>query len=79
MIAAIVDTRELLETVLYATVAGVGITFVFSLAIYGAIRYADLSRDERPLAAFSAGAVAVLSFLFCLAAVAAGIVVMVAG
>ena len=32
-------------------VAGVGVTVVFSVAIWGVARFADLSRSERPLAA----------------------------
>ena len=38
-------------------VAGVGVTVVFSVAIWGAARFADLSRGERPLAAGGAAAV----------------------
>ena len=39
-------------------VAGVGVTFVFSIAIWGVARFADLSRSERPLAAGAAAALA---------------------
>jgi hypothetical protein len=76
MPATIVETKELLETVLYALVAGVGVTIVFSLAIYGATRFADLSRDERPLAAATAAFVAALALLATIAAVVIGIIVM---
>ena len=74
--ATVVETKELLQTVLYASVAGIGLTLVFSLAIWGATRVADLSRDERPLAAAGAGALAAFAFALCLAAVAFGVVVM---
>ncbi len=74
--ATIVQTKELLETVIASFVAGVGITAVFSLAIRGAARYADLSRDGRPLAAGAAAALAVLALATTLAAVVFGIVVM---
>ena len=40
MIATIVDTKALWETVVAAFVAGVGTTIVFSLAILGATRFA---------------------------------------
>jgi hypothetical protein len=76
MLATVVETRELLETVVYALVAGVGITIVFSLAIYGATRFADLNRDERPAAAVAAAIVAALALVATLAAVAIGIIAM---
>ncbi len=76
MLATVVETKELLETVLYASVAGIGLTLIFSLAIYGATRYADLSRDERPLAAAAAAALGAIAFVASLAAVVIGIIVM---
>jgi hypothetical protein len=68
MIATLVEGKQLLEAVIASVVAGVGITFVFSIAIWGVARFVDLSRDERTLAAASAAAVAVLA-LACTAAV----------
>ena len=44
-------------------VAGVGVTFVFSIAIWGVARFADLSRSERPLAAGAAAALAALALV----------------
>jgi hypothetical protein len=76
MLATVVETKELLETVLYALVAGVGVTIVFSLAIYGATRFADFNRDERPVAAAVAAAVAALGLAATIAAVVVGIIVM---
>jgi hypothetical protein len=76
MIATLVETKELWQTVVASLVAGVGITFAFSLGIWGTGQFAELSRAERPLAATAAGAVAALSFLAVAAAVVAGIVVM---
>ena len=76
MIATVVETKDLLETVLYASVAGIGLTLIFSLAIYGATRYADLSRDERPLAAAAAAVLAALALAATVASVVVGIVVM---
>ena len=49
-----------------SVVAGIGVTFVFSVAIWGVARFADLSRNERPVAAGAAAVVA------CLALVATG-------
>lgn len=76
MVATVVETKELLQTVLFASVAGVGVTAAFSLAIWGATRFADLSRDQRPLAAAAAGALSILALLSCVAAVVVGIIVM---
>jgi hypothetical protein len=76
MLATIVETKDLLSTVIASVVAGVGVTLVFSIAIWGATRFAELSRDERPLAAGAAATLAIAGFLVTLAAIAFGIVVM---
>jgi hypothetical protein len=75
-VAVVVETRELLETVVASLVAGVGMTFVFSIAIWGVARFAELSRHERPLAAGASAAIAALALLGTLAGVVFGIVVM---
>jgi len=74
--AVVVETKQLLETVVASLLAGVGVTVVFSVAIWGVARFADLSRNERPLAAGAAATLAGLAMLATLAAVAFGIVVM---
>jgi hypothetical protein len=76
MVATVVDTDALLDTVAASLIAGVGITIVFSLAIRGAARWADARRDGRPILATAAGTLAVLAVIASLAAVALGIVVM---
>ena len=76
MVAVVVETRELLETVVASLVAGVGITVVFSFAIWGVARFADLSRAERPLAAGMAATLAVVALLATIAAVVFGVIVM---
>lgn len=78
MIASVVDTQELLETVVYAAVAGIGITLIFSLGIYGSTRFADYSRDGRRLEAGLAGALAILAVLATVATLIGGIIVMTA-
>jgi hypothetical protein len=75
-VATIVETKELIETVIASFVAGVGVTAVFSTAIWGGARFVDLSRDGRPVAAAAAVAVSVLALGTTLAAVVFGIVVM---
>lgn len=74
--ATIVETKELIETVVASLVAGVGVTAVFSMAIWSGARFVDLSRDGRPVAAAAAVAVGVLALAATLAAVVFGIVVM---
>lgn len=74
--AVVVETKQLLETVVASLLAGVGVTVIFSVAIWGVARFADLSRNERPLAAGAAAALAGIAMLATFAAVAFGIVVM---
>jgi hypothetical protein len=76
MIATLVEGKELLETVAFSTLAGIGVTLVFSIAIWGVARFADLSRNERPLAAGAAALVAALALLGTAAVVVFGIIVM---
>jgi lysylphosphatidylglycerol synthetase-like protein (DUF2156 family) len=74
--AALVETKELLQTVAASVIAGLGITVVFSIAVYGATRFADLSRDQRPAAATAAAVLAGVALAACLAAVVIGVIVM---
>ena len=75
-LATLVEGKELLETVVASTVAGIGVTFVFSVAIWGVARFADLSRNERPLAAAAAALAAGLALVATVAIVVLGIIVM---
>ncbi|HET8863483.1 MAG TPA: hypothetical protein VFM94_09565 [Solirubrobacterales bacterium] len=74
--ATLVETKELAETVIASVIAGVGITTVFSIAIWGGARFADLNRGGRPLAAGAAAVLGGLALLATLAAVVVGILVM---
>ncbi|HZZ87864.1 MAG TPA: hypothetical protein VFE13_05960 [Caulobacteraceae bacterium] len=74
--AEIVETKDLVQTVVFAFVAGVGVTVIFSVAIWGVARFVDLSQEERPAAAGAAAAVAGLALLAVVAAMVVGIVVM---
>lgn len=74
--AVVVETKELLQTVVASVVAGVGVTVVFSVAIWGLARFADLGRAERPVAAGAAAALAGLALMVTVAAVVFGIVIM---
>jgi hypothetical protein len=74
--ATIVETKELLQTVVASFVAGVGVTTIFSIAIWGGARFVDLSRDGRRLVAGAVAVLGGLALLTTLAAVVVGIVVM---
>lgn len=76
MIATIVHTDELLSTVAAASVAGIGVTFLFSLGIWGAGQFVELSRDGKSVLATAAAAISALAFVAVTAAVVIGIVVM---
>lgn len=76
MIATIVQWKELWQTVAASVVAGVGVTFCFSVAIWGVGQFAEMSRNERPLAAAGAAIAASTALCAVAAAVIVGIVVM---
>lgn len=76
MLATIVDTSALLKSVVAAVVAGLGVTIVFSFAIWGAARFGEATRAERPLVAGGAAALTVVSLAVTCAAIVLGIVVM---
>ena len=74
--ATIVETKELFDTVVASLVAGIGVTTVFAILIFGVSRSADMVRDERPVAAMAAGGLAVVALAVVTAAIVLGIVVM---
>jgi len=76
VIAEIVDTEALADTVVGAAAAGIGTTIVFSLAILGATRLAEATREGRTLHAALYGALMALGLLATLGAIVVGIVVM---
>jgi hypothetical protein len=76
MLAVVVETKQLAETVVASIVGAVGVTVAFSMAIWGVARFADFSRSERPLAAGGAAAVTVLGLVLTGASVVLGIIVM---
>jgi cation transporter-like permease len=76
MSATIVQGKDLWQSVVASVVAGVGVTFAFSVAIWGASQFAELNRGERHLAAAGAALVAGLALVAVAAAVIVGIVVM---
>lgn len=67
-------TSPLLKMFYSAVVAGVGVAFVFSLAIFGAVRSSDLRRCGRDTAAAAYAVLAVSGFVASAAVVAYGLV-----
>ncbi len=76
LLATVVDTKALWQTVVAAVVAGLGTTFVFSLAILGAARFAEATRNGRAGEATIFGGLAILALLGTAAAVVVGVIVM---
>jgi len=74
--ATIVQTGDLVKTVIASVVAGVGVTAIFSVAIWGGARFVDLNRSGRPAAAAVAAAFGLLALTGTVAAVVVGMVVM---
>jgi hypothetical protein len=72
--ASIVDWDALLETVAVSVVAGLGIVIAFSIAIYGAARFAEGRRVGASLETGLGATLALVALLVCLGAVVAGIV-----
>ena len=76
MLASVVDTGALLNVIWVSLVAGVGLSFVFSVTIAGAARASSHRREGRSTAAMAWSIVAGLCALVCVAAVIAGVTVM---
>lgn len=76
VLATIVDTKALWETVVASVIAGIGVTFAFTVSILGAARFIDLRTEERPLLAAVWAAVAALAFALVVGAIVFGLIVM---
>ena len=74
--ATIVDVDVLLEVVGAAFAAGIGITAIFGLVIYGGTRFADLRREGNTVGAAAFATFATAGFAAFVAAVVFGILVM---
>ena len=75
-LASAVEWADVGQVIWASLLAGVGVTFAFSLAILGATRAVDLRRDGHSGAASVYIAVMVLGLLATLAALVFGVVVM---
>ncbi|HSI81885.1 MAG TPA: hypothetical protein VK919_14675 [Solirubrobacterales bacterium] len=76
VLAVLVDIEALLEASAAAFVAGIGLVFVFSLAVLGAARFADYARDRRVAAAVLSGLLALLGLAATATAIVLGIIAM---
>jgi hypothetical protein len=76
LVATVVEVSELVQTVVFAIVGGVGVTFAFSVVIWGFARSVELGADGRRGAAGTAAVAGGFGLLVVLAAIAFGIVVM---
>lgn len=76
LLATVVDTSALAKVVLYSLVGAIGVTTAFSLAILGAVRFADMRRDDRSIEAGAFALLAAVATAASLGAVVIGIVVM---
>jgi predicted RecB family nuclease len=76
MVATVIETKEMLETVAASLVAGIGVTTAFAILVFGVTRAADMARNDRPLLASVAGGLAAVALLVVMASLVLGIVVM---
>jgi hypothetical protein len=74
MIATAVDWSKILDVVRDAAIAGVGVTAIFALAVYGATRSLDMRRAQRLSAAGALAGLGLLGFAATLAAIVYGVV-----
>jgi hypothetical protein len=67
-------SSALLRMFFSSLVAGVGVAFVFSVAIFGAVRSSDLRRSGRPSAAAAYAALAACGFVASAGVVVYGLI-----
>jgi len=76
VIATVVDTSALWQTIVAALIAGVGTTLVFSLAILGVARSSEANREGRTIETALFAGMAVLGLLATAGAIVFGVIVM---
>jgi hypothetical protein len=72
----IVDWAALGKVILASAITGVGASFCFAFAVVGAIRFADMRREERPVGATFYAALGLLGLAASIAAIVIAIIVM---
>lgn len=76
MFAKVIDMHILAQVVGASLAAGIGITAIFGLVIYGGTRFADMRREGKEFGAVAFAAFAATGFVAFIGAVVLGIVVM---
>jgi hypothetical protein len=76
MTIASIDTHLLLRVAYTAFIAGVGVSLVFSLAVFGVVRSGDMRRDHRPAAAAGYGLLGGLGLVLAAALVVFGLILL---
>jgi hypothetical protein len=64
------------QTIVVALAAGIGVTSVFSIAVFAVARSIELRLDGRTMSAAAFGAVAAIALAVCVAAIVIGVIVM---
>jgi hypothetical protein len=77
LLSAIVDKDALVKMLWTASLAGIGVTAAFGVAIVGAARAVDAGRDGRPIDAALFGLLGAFALAVVGGAIAYGIVVMI--
>ena len=73
---ATIDAHLLLRVLYTALIAGVGISVVFSLTVYGLTRSTDMRRADRPAAAASYAVLGLLGLALTAALIVFGLVLL---
>lgn len=76
MTGAAIDTTALLKMLYSSVLAGVGVTFVFSLTVLGAIRASDMRRANRTGPAAAYGALAIAGLLLTTGIIVFGLILL---
>lgn len=74
-LATVIETKELIETVIAATVTGLGMIIAFSFVILGAARFADMRNQDRPLLATAAALLMFAGIAVTIGGIVLGLVV----
>jgi len=73
ILGAVVDWEAMLDVVVASLIGAIGVTIVFSLAIFGATRYAEVRREDRIAGAFGYAALTAAGLAVTGLAVAVGL------
>jgi hypothetical protein len=76
ILGTVVDWEALLDVVIASLIGAIGVTIVFSLAIYGATRFAEVRREDRTVGAAGYAVLAGAGLAATAAAVAVGLIEM---